>query len=303
MIALWGLPGDEPLDRVREELAATGRDSVLLDQRDADRMRWDDGARHARVLHTGHAHVALDAVRALYTRVYDLHQIPALEGTEAQAMTAIERVQSTLWAWADRAPALVLNRPTAMASNSSKPYQAMLIERHGFAVPETLVTTDVDAVLAFHERHGEVIYKSVSGVRSMVSRLHVDDRARLDDIVWCPTQFQALVPGTDHRVHVVGDRVFTVRIDSDAVDYRYAAAQGASLALHAAVLDPDVQDAAVRLAHALGLPLAGIDLRRTPEGEWVCFEVNPSPCFTYYENLTGQPIARAVADLLAAGYQ
>ena len=303
MIALWGLPGDEPLDRVREELAATGRDCVLLDQRDADRMRWGDGPRHARVLHTGTAHIALDAVRALYTRVYDLHQIPALEGTDAQAMGAIQRVQSTLWAWADRAPALVLNRPTAMASNSSKPYQAMLIERHGFAVPETLVTTDVDAVLAFQERHGEVIYKSVSGVRSMVSRLNVDDRTRLDDIVWCPTQFQALVPGTDHRVHVVGDRVFTVRIDSDAVDYRYAAAQGASLALHATVLDPDVQDAAVRLAHALGLPLAGIDLRRTPEGEWVCFEVNPSPCFTYYEQLTGQPIARAVADLLAAGYQ
>lgn len=303
MIALWGLPGDEPLDRVREELMTTGRASVLLDQREADRMRWDVGPGHARVLNTGTAHVALDAVRSLYTRVYDLHQIPALEGTDTLAMHAIERVQSTLWAWADRAPALVLNRPTAMASNSSKPYQAMLIERHGFAVPETLVTTDVDAVLAFRERHGEIIYKSVSGVRSMVSRLKVDEQARLDDIAWCPTQFQAWIAGTDHRVHVVGDRVFAVRIDSDAVDYRYAAAQGASLALHATVLEPDVHDAAVRLAHALGLPLAGIDLRRTPEGEWVCFEVNPSPCFTYYENLTGQPIARAVADLLASGYQ
>jgi hypothetical protein len=303
MIALWGLPGDEPFDRVREELEATGRACVVLDQRDADRMHWDDATGSARVLHVGTSDIALDSVRALYTRVYDVRQIPALEAAGTQALTAIERVQGTLWAWADRAPALVLNRPSAMASNNSKPYQAMLIERHGFAVPETLVTTDVDAVLAFRERHGEVIYKSVSGVRSMVARLRPDERARLDDIAWCPTQFQAWIAGTDHRVHVVGDRVFTVRIDSDAVDYRYAAAQGASLALHPVVLEPELNDAAVRLAHALGLPLAGLDLRRSPEGQWVCFEVNPSPCFTYYEKLTGQPIARAVAELLAAGYQ
>jgi hypothetical protein len=32
-----------------------------------------------------------------------------------------------------------------------------------------------------------------------------------------------------------------------------------------------------KLAAGLQLPFAGIDLRRTPEDEWVCFEVNPSP--------------------------
>lgn len=48
----------------------------------------------------------------------------------------------------------------------------------------------------------------------------------------------------------------------------------------------------------MGLLLAGIALRRTPEGGWVCFEVNPSPGFSFYEEATGQPIAAAVADLL-----
>ena len=55
-----------------------------------------------------------------------------------------------------------------------------------------------------------------------------------------------------------------------------------------------------RLASALGLPVAGIDLRVTPAGEWYCFEVNPSPAFSYYESATGQPIAAAVAGLLTA---
>ena len=51
----------------------------------------------------------------------------------------------------------------------------------------------------------------------------------------------------------------------------------------------------------LGLHVAGIDLRRTDDGRWVCFEVNPSPGFTFYQEETGQPIAEAIARLLAAG--
>ena len=47
------------------------------------------------------------------------------------------------------------------------------------------------------------------------------------------------------------------------------------------------------------LPLAGIDLRRTPDGRYVCFEVNPSPAFSFYERRTGLPIAHAIARHLA----
>lgn len=54
------------------------------------------------------------------------------------------------------------------------------------------------------------------------------------------------------------------------------------------------------IAADLGLSLAGIDLRRTPSGEWYCFEVDPSPAFTFYKDTTDQPIPEAVAALLAA---
>jgi len=50
----------------------------------------------------------------------------------------------------------------------------------------------------------------------------------------------------------------------------------------------------------MSLAVAGIDLRRTPDGQWFCFEVNPSPGFIYYEQATGQPMAEAIARLLAA---
>jgi glutathione synthase/RimK-type ligase-like ATP-grasp enzyme len=145
-----------------------------------------------------------------------------------------------------------------------------------------------------------VIYKSVSGIRSRVSKLGPEHRARLDDVTWCPTQFQAWIPGADHRVHVVGDEVFAIEIMSDADDYRYARQQGTSCELRPTALPPAIESRAVATAAALGLSIAGLDLRRTADDEWYCFEVNPSPCFTYYEHHTGQPLTAAVASMLMA---
>lgn len=301
MIVLWGLPGDEPFDRVREALAHAGHAFQLVDQRASieQSVDWDEGA--GGTLHSGHSRIALRDVNALYTRIYDVRQVPRLKDAAPAALQRVQSLHGALWAWADDVRGCVLNRPSAMASNASKPYQAMLIEQHGFRVPETLVTTDSEAAQAFWERHGDIIYKSVSGVRSVVSRLKSSDRGRLPDVAWCPTQFQAWIPGCDFRVHVVGAQVFAVQIDCGADDYRYAG--GHDVSLRAVELEPEVAEAAVRLATALQLPLTGLDLRRTPDGEWYCFEANPSPCFTYYENQAGQPIAAAVASLLATRYQ
>ena len=56
----------------------------------------------------------------------------------------------------------------------------------------------------------------------------------------------------------------------------------------------------MRLATALELPFAGIDLKITPADEVFCFEANPSPGFSYFENNAGQPIALAVARYLSS---
>ena len=99
--------------------------------------------------------------------------------------------------WSELASARVVNRPSAMASNQSKPHQLALIHAQGFRVPETLVTTDAAKVEAFWERHGEIIYKSMSGVRSIVSRLTPEHRARFGDLAHSPVQFQQWIRGHD----------------------------------------------------------------------------------------------------------
>jgi glutathione synthase/RimK-type ligase-like ATP-grasp enzyme len=195
----------------------------------------------------------------------------------------------------------VVNRNRAMASNASKPYQAQAIRAAGFHVPETLVTNEPELVRDFAARHGRVIYKSVSGVRSIVQELEASDFERLDDIRWCPVQFQAFVDGIDVRVHVIGAEVYATRVSSAATDYRYAMVDGGMPArLEAARLSDELEERCVTLTGTLGLHFSGIDLRIAADGAVFCFEVNPCPAFAYYEGYTGQPIADAVARHLAA---
>ena len=101
----------------------------------------------------------------------------------------------------------------------------------------------------------------------------------------------------DVRVHVVGERMFATEIDTAATDYRYAARVGAEVRFHDTRLPAAIATGCRRLANELGLVVAGIDLRRTPEGHWYCFEANPSPAFTWYEQQSGQPITDAICDL------
>ena len=104
----------------------------------------------------------------------------------------------------------------------------------------------------------------------------------------------------DIRVHVAADDVFASKVESSATDYRYPQTEEEQVKIEAFELPSDLAERCRRLAASLSLELAGIDLRLTGDGRWVCFEVNPSPGFTYYEHATGQPIARSVARLLAS---
>ena len=77
---------------------------------------------------------------------------------------------------------LVINRPAAGRSNASKPYQLDLIAKAGFQVPDTLVTTDPGAGRSFLREHGRLVYKSLSGIRSIIATLDSSNEARLDDV-------------------------------------------------------------------------------------------------------------------------
>ena len=246
-------------------------------------------------------HYALEDLRAVYTRLMDYQALPEVSSEPAGSP---RRLLARDWhdavsRWYEIAPIRVVNRAAPMGSNSSKPFQAQAITRRGFFTPETLITNDPARARAFITEHRRVIYKSISGVRSIVHEVDADDLARLNKIRACPVQFQAYVEGRNVRVHTIGNEVFATGISTESTDYRYAHRnEGQAAVLEAVELSDDVAAQCLALARDLELPFAGIDLKMTPRDEVYCFEVNPSPAYSYYESHTGQPISAAIARYL-----
>ena len=305
MILLWGALTDTPLRMVHDQLCAQHARVLLLDPRAVLDTELDisiDAGLHGRIRIAGEEW-DLEEVTAAYVRPPDPRSEPAVRqaGEGSLVWQHAVALDDALNGWLELSDALVVHRGSAMAANNCKPLQAMQIRSFGFDTPDTLIATDADAVQAFWAEHGAVIYKSISGVRSIVARLTDAHMQRMDDLGWCPTQFQQYVPGADYRVHVVGEKVFACRIQCEADDYRYASRQELPVAIRACTLPPECAERCRLLAASMDLMLAGIDLRLTPEGRWFCFEVNPSPAFSYYQSVAGQSIAAAVASLLMQG--
>jgi len=304
VILLGGIPSEGSLVFLSEALNELGVEYRLFNQRKCADSAVDlriDGSGVQGTLDLNGEVLRLAEISGVFLRFMDDRILPELAGEPADspARRHARAIHDALYRWLEVADARVVNRSDPQGSNSSKPYQAQLIAQHGFRVPPTLISNDPEAVLAFKAEHGAVIYKSMSGVRSIVKTLDEADTERLADIRWCPVQFQALVPGTDVRVHVIGTEAHATEISSDGVDYRYAKRAGGNTTLRAITLPDELIARCVALTAGLGLAFSGIDLRIGPDGEATCFEVNPSPAYAYYQSNTDQPIAMSVARYLA----
>lgn len=303
MILLIGIPSEPPLQMVQQALADMQADYVLFNQRQFANSHIQLEIYEGEVggeLIIDDRRIALQDINAAYARPMDDTQLPELAYAAADSPLRhhCRSLHELLMRWLQVAPGRMLNRPAAMASNASKPYQLQLIRQHGFDIPATLITNDPAEVMAFYQQHKRIIYKSISGVRSIVTEFSEQDLPRLDRIHWCPTQFQERLEGYDVRVHVVADKVFASRATSSATDYRYSSRQGSEMQLQPYELAEEWQQRCVALSQGLGMDFTGIDLKMTEDGRVCCFEVNPCPAYSFYEENTGQPISRAVAEYL-----
>lgn len=302
MILVWGIPGDGPTAAVRQELERRGVPYLFLDQFAVleSELALAVGCGVVGELRTPVGAVDLAGVAAVYLRPYESERVLRAAGRcGGPARARASCFDEAFLLWCELTEALVVNRPSAMTSNHSKPWQSTLIAAAGFAVPETLLTNEPAQAAAFRDRWGEVVCKSLSGIRSSVAILDDERLARMAGTA-CPVQLQRRIPGIDIRVHVIGDNVFACEIQTEAADYRYPQTPDQQPRFTPCDLPEEVRLRCLDLVRRLGLVVGGIDLRWDGDGSWVCFEVNPSPAFAFYEAETGQPIASVLADLLIA---
>jgi glutathione synthase/RimK-type ligase-like ATP-grasp enzyme len=309
MILVCGGLADSVAELVCARLADCGYPYRLLDLGAYPtgfqvKWHWQDRAPVGYIAGPGWK-VDLDELTGVYVRFLGSEGRVPPPDIPVEALSAMYFEYDTgLMALLDDLSCAVVNRLGGGMSNNSKTYQALFIRQCGLMTPTTLVTNDPKAVHQFYEEcGGEVIYKSLSGIRSIVRRLRPEQLSRLSLLRHGPAQFQSFIPGENIRVHTVDDQLFATRVHTQAVDYRYAGGEGHSVEMEPTTLPPAVAESCLRIARELDLLLTGIDLKETPDGDYYCFEVNPCPGFLYYEKYTGQPISTALAGLLHRGVE
>jgi glutathione synthase/RimK-type ligase-like ATP-grasp enzyme len=252
-----------------------------------------DGKLHGELIIDGEA-IDLAKFKGIYTRMKSFEHELSLASGYDDFLQAERYVALNLWL--QHSPGMVINTPKSQITNGSKPYQSWIIQQYGFKIPRSIITNNPVRAREFIEQHDrQVIFKSVSAERSEVCMVSDESMENLESLTHCPTLFQERVPGIDLRVHTLATgEVLASEIRSESSDYRYDKERS----IVPTEIPENIREICVNITRDLGLYLSGIDVRRTPDGDYYCFEVNPSPAFTWYENQTGQPISQAVANML-----
>jgi hypothetical protein len=155
MILLWGIEEDAPLSVLLAALRRRGSPFFFLDQRKIleSHVAIDFLPAPRGRIQSPDGEIDVASIRAAYLRSYNARHFPDLAscGDNSPKRLHAALFEDILWSFAELAPALVLNRPSAMTSNNSKPYQMDLIARSGFLTPDTLITTLTPAPRARHQ--------------------------------------------------------------------------------------------------------------------------------------------------------
>lgn len=200
-----------------------------------------------------------------------------------------------------------VNDPERDQVASRKMAQLKRASSLGLRVPRTCITNDPEAAASFIEREGRdrVVYKSFSATEQSWRETRVlrdDESALLENVRFAPVIFQEFIPAAvDVRITIIGDEVFPAAIRSQETRYPH----DFRMDLETAQIEPhplptEVTAGLRALMASFGIVYGAIDMRLTPDGEYVFLEVNPSGQWLFVEVRTGQPITDAVVGYLAA---
>lgn len=310
MILLISHLGDAHAVQVRDRLARSGAEAVLLD---TGRIPKDVGITVRPNARPGWAASAtidgravdLSAVRAAWWRrpmPFALDEAIGDPHDRHFAFGEVHAAVSGLWSCLDAA---WMNPPDADERAARKLFQLKLADRLGLRTPRTCVTSRPEDARAFIAEEGEkgVIYKAFSATEQAwreTRLLRPDEVDRLEAVRFAPVIFQEYVRAElDLRITMVDGEAFAAEIHSQQTDYLVDFRMRMNEAVMRAHALPDAVLADLRrLMSALGLVYGAIDMRLTPKGEYVFLEVNPAGQWLFIEERTDQPITEAVCGTL-----
>jgi glutathione synthase/RimK-type ligase-like ATP-grasp enzyme len=199
-----------------------------------------------------------------------------------------------------------------------KGLQMAVAAKLGFNIPDTIITSDATKAKAFINSRPETVVKSLastfpnlkSGDSTMffTQLLHPGEERDFSGLHMAPALFQTAIDFVEeYRVTVVGDKVFTAAVHAKGMedltgirDWRPAHFHG-EIDFKAHQLDKELEEQCIALIRKLGLTYGAIDLLKDKSGKIWFLENNPNGQWAFVEDVTGQPIGKAIAECLDRG--
>jgi len=312
VILVVSYPEDAHASRVIAALREAGRDVVLFDVSELPgraTLTFDYARPRSPRLTYGRdegGDVDLRAASSVWWRRPQSAELSAIPDPDVRMFTANEWQEAIngLWQLLD---ARWVNDPVRDEVAARKALQLRVAAEEGLRVPSTLVTSDPDRARRFIETTGvgSTIFKTFSCTHQIwrETRLVTEaDLDALDTVRAAPVIFQEYVPAeADLRITAVDGRLYAAAIRAGQTDYPVDFRMSLGQApMDVFDLPADVGDRLRSLMRRLGLVYGAIDMRLTPDGEFVFLEVNTAGEFLFVEERTGLPITQALADCLAA---
>ena len=295
-----------------ERLASWGREAVLFDIADLPdestlTIDFAEPSRpRARLARRTGGPVVLTSATAVWWRRPQFVRVDSITDPDAIGFTHGEWHEA-LHGLYHLLPCPWMNPPLLDEAASRKAFQLAVASSLGMRVPDTIMTSDPDEARQFIERHGigKTIYKIFAATHQVWRETRLvgeADLASLEALRLAPVIFQEYIAAVaDLRVTIVGDSMFAMAIDSRGtgyeVDFRVSLADARTSATE---LPDSVSGALRELMKRFGIVYGAVDLRLTPDGEYVFLEINPAGEFLFAEHGSGLPITDAVAGWLAA---
>jgi glutathione synthase/RimK-type ligase-like ATP-grasp enzyme len=263
-------------------------------------MAFEDGARRFLLSRFGGGRLDLSTITAVWWRRPQQFRLPASITDPVHRQFAISEATTAFSGLYQSLDAFWINDPVRDEAAHHKPWQLALAQQIGLAIPTTLMTSDPEEAREFWRQHeGNVIYKQFRALPDAwreTRRLGQEEVELSANIRVTPVIFQCFVDAVaDLRVTVIGDEIYAAAADARNGEYPLDFRFNGDLRWEPHALPPAVEDALRLLMRRLGLEYGAIDLRLTPEDQYVFLEINPAGQFLWIELETGQRIAEAIA--------
>lgn len=187
-----------------------------------------------------------------------------------------------------------LSHPKDVYRAENKLLQLKTAQSIGIQIPPTLVTNNHEKLRKFISRqNNNVIIKPIRQGRILhgdgfktifTNKIDLDKIQGISEFDLTPCIFQKCISKLyEIRVTVVGDKVFSAKINSQATNETKIDWRKEKIPFEKYELPKDISDKCIAITKRLNLSFGAIDIIRNQEGEYVFLEINPNGQWAWLE--------------------